>query len=346
MKVPKARKLPSGTWFLQLRLGGESVTVNAHTERECVRQAQIIKSEYLAGKKPLQLQSGPSRTLRQAIDVYIATRILSPSTERGYIKIRDLRFRELMDRPLVDITPEDYQAACKREARSVSAKTLRNAWSFVASVLRHNGITPPAVSLPQLIPHQTPFLDHDEIQAFVEVVKGTKYQIPIYLALSSLRRSEIMGLRWECVDLKRRRIRVAGAAVVGKDEQLHHKQENKNTASNRYVPILMDELYEALKEARQSEGLVVTCNPNTIWANVRRICKRAGLPMVGTHGLRHSFASLAYYLEVPEKVTMEIGGWADDQTMRRIYTHIAQADVKRYEQAFSGFFANKNANKK
>ena len=97
MKVPKARKLPSGTWFLQLRLGGESVTVNAHTERECVRQAQIIKSEYLAGKKPLQLQSGPSRTLRQAIDVYIATRILSPSTERGYIKIRDLRFRELMD---------------------------------------------------------------------------------------------------------------------------------------------------------------------------------------------------------------------------------------------------------
>ena len=70
------------------------------------------------------------------------------------------------------------------------------------------------------------------------------------------------------------------------------------------------------------------------------------LPMVGTHGLRHSFASLAYYLEVPEKVTMEIGGWADDQTMRRIYTHIAQADVKRYEQAFSGFFANKNANKK
>ncbi len=36
MKVPKPRKLTSGTWFIQMRLGGESVPVSAATRTECV----------------------------------------------------------------------------------------------------------------------------------------------------------------------------------------------------------------------------------------------------------------------------------------------------------------------
>ena len=52
MKIPKARKLPSGTWHIQLRLGGESITVNARTEKECVRQAQIIKAEIWPANVP------------------------------------------------------------------------------------------------------------------------------------------------------------------------------------------------------------------------------------------------------------------------------------------------------
>lgn len=36
MKVPKPRKLTSGTWFIKMRLGGESVPVSAATRTECV----------------------------------------------------------------------------------------------------------------------------------------------------------------------------------------------------------------------------------------------------------------------------------------------------------------------
>ena len=135
---------------------------------------------------------------------------------------------------------------------------------------------------------------------------------------------------------------VKGAAVYDKDDKLVQKPENKNQSSTRYVPILMDELFEALKAAKKPSGLIVTCNPNTIWANIRRICKRNDLPPVGIHGLRHSFASLAYHLQVPDKYTMAIGGWNDERTMKKIYTHIAQGDVKKYEDAFSDFFKNAN----
>lgn len=345
MKVPKARRLSSGTWFIQLRLGGESVTVNARSEKECVRQAQYVKSEYLAGKRAPSEPKEKLPTLAQAIDQYLADKPnLSPSTIRGYLKVKELRFQTLMDRSLSDITREDYIAACNAEARLCSAKTLKNAWSFIKTVVKYTtGDNPPEVALPQVAPKERPFLDADEITRFLECARGNRYELPILLALSSLRRSEIMALRWENVDLKRRRIKVSGSAVMDKDDKLVQKETNKNRASTRYVPILMDRLYDLLQAAQKPHGLVVTCNPNTIWLNTRKICDRAGLPPVGTHGLRHSFASLAYHLNVPEKVTMEIGGWSDDHTMRKIYTHIAQSDVQRYEAQFADFF-QKNAN--
>ena len=52
MKVPEPRKLKSGTWFIQMRLGGESVPVSAATRTECIRQAEKIKADYRNGKRP------------------------------------------------------------------------------------------------------------------------------------------------------------------------------------------------------------------------------------------------------------------------------------------------------
>lgn len=350
MKIPKARKLPSGTWRIQLRLGGESININARTEKECVRLAQITKAEYLAGKRQAPPDPEPEAeqlpTLREAIDAYIDARdnILSPATLRGYDVIKRNRFKGLMDRSLSDITADDYIAACNAEAKLCSAKTLKSAWGLVHSAAKAVGLSLPAVPLPQVIPNERPFLDPDEIKVFVAAVHGDPYEIPLLLALSSMRRSEIMALRWENVDLRRRRILVKGASVPGRDNAMMLKPENKNRSSTRYIPILMDELYNALKAAQQPEGQVVTCYAGVLREHSLKICAANGLPPVGLHGLRHSFASLAYHLNVPEKITMEIGGWSDNQTMRRIYTHIAKSDVKRYEDAFSSFFKQPEKN--
>ncbi|WP_251447137.1 site-specific integrase [Vermiculatibacterium agrestimuris] len=354
MKVPKARKLPSGKWFIQLRLGGESIPVSARTEKECTRQAQLIKSEYLAGKRapaaPDEEEPEKLPTLAEAIESYMESRsnILSPATIRGYEGIKRNRFKGLMDRSLSDITEDDYMAACNAEARLCGAKTLKNAWGLVKSVVKAEaGITMPEIPLPQVVPNARDFLDADDIPKFIAAVHGSKYEIPFLLALSSLRRSEIMALRWENVDLPHRRIKVKGAAVPDKNHKLVQKAENKNRSSTRIIPILIDELHAALAAAEQPSGPVVTCGPDAIRRALHKICEANKLPSVTLHGLRHSFASLAYHLKVPEQITMEIGGWSDNQTMRKIYTHIAQSDIKRYEKAFEGFFkknANKNAN--
>lgn len=342
MKVPTPRKLKSGTWFIQLRLGGESIPVSAKTKKECVDQARLIKAEYLAGKREVKVEKKPNTgpTLEGAIDQYIAKRdaVLSPSTLRGYQSIRRSRFTEMMKRPIYEIADVEWQSACNREARLCSAKTLKNSWGLVSSVLSENGKSPPKVKLPQVVASERPFLEPEQIKSFIKAIEGTSVEIPALLALSSLRRSEILGLHWESIDLKKKIIRVKGAMVYDENNRLTEKKENKNRSSARIVPIMIEELYQALSAAKQESGLVTQLAPNTIQRGIDRICKENGMPKVGIHGLRHSFVSLAYHLRVPEKIVMEIGGWSDYQTMRKIYTHIAKSDVSRYTEQFKGFF--------
>lgn len=96
------------------------------------------------------------------------------------------------------------------------------------------------------------------------------------------------------------------------------KDTPKNITSRRSIP-MCDRLYKLLlSEEHVSNDRVVKVYPNIIERRVNKVCAANNLPLIGAHGLRHSFASLAYYLKIPEKVAMEIGGWANDTTMKKI----------------------------
>ena len=248
-----------------------------------------------------------------------------------------------MQRNVFSITDAEWTRAINAEASKCSPKTLKNAWGFISSVLKKRlKMNPPLVTLPQIPPNERPFLSAEQIKVFVGAVKGTEVEIPALLGLSSLRRSEICGLRWENVDLKKRLIHVKGAAVFDSDNVFVQKKTNKNQSSSRTVPIMMDELYDALKREKKKEGLVCDTHPNVLRDRINRICKLNDLPLVGVHGLRHSFASLAKHLGMPEQLTMQIGGWSDYQTMRKIYTHVSAKDAEFYKNEMTNFYKNAN----
>lgn len=328
-----------------MRLGGVSVPVSAPTKKECIYQAQLIKAEYKANKRQI---TRATMTLKQAVGKYISARksVLSPATIRCYQWIEENAFPAARDRALSAI--RNWQEIIDAESRRYSPKTVKTSWTLVVSVLRENGIQPPKVKLPQIVPKEHPFLDPDQIKLFIKAVHGESCEIAALLGLHSLRRAEILGLTWDNIDLKTMVIHVRGTLVVGEENKPVQRNTTKTKASRRDVPIMIPELETALKAVSETErvGIVVKKHPALLWQQINRVCERNGLPLVGVHGLRHSFCSLAFSSEVnmTEREVMEIGGWDDPQTVRRIYEHISKKSLEKASAKMQRFY--KNANKK
>lgn len=334
MKIAKPVKLKSGVYRIQLKLGGKSVMVYGETEAQCRMQATRVKSEHLSGRV---VQTRCRYTVTQAIDKYIADHPkLSPSTVRGYRSIQKNVFRDAM--PLMADTV-NWQRIIDNDGHS--PKTVKNAWGFVISVLKHIGIAPPSVDLPQMVKSERPFLQPEQIPVFLNAMHGDDCELAALLGLHSLRRSEILDVTYGDVDVRNKVIHVRGAAVLNSDGNLVHKSENKNASSTRDVPIMIPRLLDLVKQhSGPKTDYLVTYYANRIYKHVNAACEKNGLPLIGVHGLRHSFVSLAYHLGWSELATMKVAGYSDYNTMRKIYTHLADADKAKSVAAMSAFFQN------
>lgn len=323
MKIPEPRKLPSGSWNVRIMIDGESYSITKPTKKACLAEAAALKTGI---KKVKQVQTG--RTLDAAINRYIEQRqnILSPSTVAGYRRIQRQRFQSSMHLDVHKTTPDQWQRIVNREAKLCSPKTLKNSWGFIASVIAEETGERIRVTLPQKIDNSKGYLKYDEIPLFLAALEGDVAYIPALLALSSLRMSEVLGLRWDAVDLKNGVLYIRETAVRDEHGELIRKKATKNSTSRRTVPIIQP-LQEALEAEDHTGKYVVNITEGTIRRHYKEASERAGVPYVGAHGLRHSFASLACHLGMREETAMQVGGWADYHTMKKIYTHVTAEDI-------------------
>ena len=234
----------------------------------------------------------------------------------------------------------NWQAVVNEEAgRGISAKTLRNEWRFVKTVLKINEIDASTVlALPQVVQPDMPWLDYEQIKVFLDAIHGDDLEIAALFALHSLRRSELLALTPSHIEGDI--IHVAGSVVYGKDCKLTAKKENKNITSRRDVAIVIPRLSELLADYDKRDlSPFIKCNPDTIRKHINRACVSVGLPKVGIHGLRRSFASLAYHLGWSERQTMAMGGWADLGTVHRIYIKLAEKDKNADIEKMKAFYS-------
>ena len=334
--MSKATKLKSGNWRIQVfdytdRDGKKHYrSFTAPTKAEVEYEASLFKKE--KGSRPTKC----GLTLSEAIDDYIESKsnVLSPSTIRGYRYVQKKYFAEVMEKPLAAI--DCWQELINEEAKRYSAKTIKNSFAFVCTLLRDQGLPVPKVTLPQVVKNPLPYLKAEQLHDFLQAIEGHRCELMALLALHSLRRSEIWALtKANCSDGV---IRVRGSAVYDEHEKLTFKITNKNTSSNRDIPIMIPRLSELIAAA--PDGLLVRGDAKTLRLQMNRICKAAGLPEVGVHGLRRSFASLAYKLGLSERQTMEMGGWADLSTMHGIYIQLSKDDMAKAGNAMKEFYAS------
>lgn len=346
MKLPTPKKVSSGKWFIRLRLGGQEITLSDWDKKKLLLQAEAIKVEYKRTQRlPEQAEPMPeSKTLSKIIDEYLAdkTHVFSPATLRYGRIVQKNRFQSVMKRPISEIADSEWQGIVNAEAAKFAPKTVKNGYGFIRTAVKAvEGRALPVVKLPGAVPKPPRFYTFEQIPVFVAAVKDTPYAVPALLALSSMRISEISALDWQDVPVKPDFIAVRGAVVPDERGKYVRKKQNKTVSSARSVPILIPELAAAIERDRKLSGPVLAMSQNSLREGLKKICAKAGLPYIGLHGLRHSFASLASHLHMPENIAAEIGGWSDLHTMHEIYTHIAKSDITRYKKEMAAFYAKK-----
>ena len=327
ISVPKPTQAASGEWFAQIMIDGKRHRIKGATPEEYVAKARAFKLGLLENRKEVD-----RRSLHQIVHAYIDsnTHTLSPATIRGYETICRTRFKKYMDKPVGRI---DFQTMINEEAAIVAPKTVVNAWALISVSLESAGIDVPKVNKPSVPVTDEDYLDFEQIKLFMKEIYGRSAELAALLALHGLRLSELLDL--EVSQITGKGIVIKGATVFDKDGQLVHKDTNKNKTSRRIVPIMIPRLLELLP----SDGKAVTIHPSSIRRGIIAACLRAGLPVCSVHDLRRSFASLAFHLGWDAQTTMQLGGWANLQTVNEVYRKLATLDKNRDVEKMQAFYS-------
>lgn len=330
LTIPKPKQRADGSWAGQLMVNGKRMTVKGNTAEEYEINARATKAGLIASK-----DEPPKLALGDVIDSYIASNehVLSPSTIRGYATIRKHCFKNYMQKDVQSIA---WQKMVNSETFLHSPKTVKNAWGLVSASLAAADQRVPHVNLPKLQQKETLFLDHDQIKIFLEAIKGKPSELAILLGLHSLRQSEIIALRAN--DIRDGYIHVNKAAVPNERNYLVLKKTTKTKLSTRVIPVMIPRLNELLPEP--SDKRLCPEDDSTIYKRINRYCESVGLPKIGIHGLRRSFASLCYYLKIDERTVMQLGGWSNMQTVHECYIKLAQKDKNDQVEKLKIYFSS------
>lgn len=333
MRIPTPRQLPSGMWFIQLRIAGDSISITQDSPEKCEAEARAIKTGVMRRERK------PRDTLRDATNDYLRNhqKKLSESTVKAYKSYQKVHMQSVMDKPMSKV---NWQKQI--DDMEGSAKTKKNVWYFFHAAMSEKGFNV-NVELPSVKKHPMPWLTPEQIPVFVDAIKGDPCELPALLGLHGLRRSEMFALTPKHIDLKNNIIHVRGARINGENEVLVDREQNKTSNSTRDVPIMIPRLTDLLKNIEPDADYLLTERIHRPYNRINAICEKNGLPRVGVHGLRRSFASLGYHLGMSEMEIMSIGGWDDWQTVHQFYLYLSEQDRLRAANKMSEFY-NANVN--
>jgi integrase len=302
-----------------------------------------LTSTWLPGKK-INLARSTWDGYRRKINRHVLPAI-------GQVNIRRLRahhLERLYDRML---HPTDGRRALARKTVLEVHLIIRGALQDAVKrglVSRNVALVAHAPKLRSIPKVEQQAWNAQQLQAFLQAAAGHRL-FPAFWVLAStgMRRSELLGLRWDDIDLKRSCVSV-NRGLVAVAYELH---ESRGKTPNSRRAIDLDETtvkvltawrgwQHAEQEAAgvESDGWVFTntdgnpVHPHSISQTFERIAGRAGVPRIRLHDLRHTHGTLLIKAGVPVKVVSERLGHANPAFTIDTYQHVLpgmQAEAAR-----------------
>lgn len=282
---------------------------------------------------------------------------VKPTTYHGYVcivKTKIIPYFKKSKLTLETLKPSHIQAFYINELKTVSSNTCLHEHAVIHSALKYAykiGLVPVNVATkvdrPKRIPFEPQFLNAEEMKTMFDALKGTPFELPVLMAaFYGLRRGEVLGLKFDCIDFDACTITIKRTIVhttVDGKKTILKQESTKTRASYRTLPLVgrFKQYFLDVKQAQEeNKKLSGNCynydydgyifvdaigniiKPNYLSAQFPRFLESHGLKKIRFHDLRHSCASLLLANGVPLKHIQEWLGHSDFSTTANIYSHL------------------------
>lgn len=276
----------SGKWQARVQIQGHSPLSKTFINKvDAERWAKQVEVEMQKGSYT-NLVLAERTTFAEIIERYIAE--VLPTMRGGtadYIRLKALARRPIAKLNMVSLTPQKIARHRDERLKEIAPATVIRELSYFSSIITHarkeweiNIINPVAlVARPKNPQGRSRILDAAETSALFEALRpiGRRsiWMLPLVrLALeTAMRRGELLGLRWDHVDLGRRTIFL---------------QLTKNGTS-RTVPLSTQAIQILTEIPRNIDGRVFPVTHEVVSQAFNRARKQAGVKDVRFHDLRH-----------------------------------------------------------
>ncbi|MFF1398649.1 tyrosine-type recombinase/integrase [Streptomyces sp. NPDC058287] len=254
---------------------------------------------------------------------------------------------------LESLSVADVRRFLNRMEREATAATAKESHKVLRSALsaacREELITRNVVSLvepPQVESRDLSPWSLNETLDFLTAARKDPLYAAFVLAIAlGFRRGEIVGLRWQDVDLEKRVIRVrkqrqrVGGEAYDDDPKGRRRKQSLPLPAICVAPLRWQRLRQAAVRERAGAGWVESdyvfttrtgrpIEPRNVYRSFTRVAANAGLRVIRLHDARHGTATLLTAAGVAPRVVMEILGHSQIAVTMNVYTHVVQ-DTQR-----------------
>ena len=313
------------------------------------------RAEFVVGEAAIDRDMPFSSYLVQWMEIARST--LKPNTAAGYASMIQNPIAPYFQQrgiTLGGLQAVDIQMFYTSQLKRVSANTVIHYHAIIHRALKYAVKTDlidvnPAdkVERPRKDRFTASFYDGNEVNRLFQAARGTPLELPVMLAaFYGLRRSEVVGLKWDAIDFENKTIAIRHTVTVcaEKGRRIEVAADTTKTASSRrtlpLVPAFQTKL-AALKEQQEKNRILCGRSYCTDYLGYVLVdamgnrlklsyistafpvlLKRNGLRPIRFHDLRHSCASLLLKNGVPMKQIQEWLGHSDFSTTANIYAHL------------------------